>query len=353
MRRTRARTLLGAALSAGLLLAGIPGPVAHAGGACSIRNVRTGSTFTDLPSALGGVKLTLDPAKADTLRVTGTCTGSASVGIVSVHIRGLRTEASGIPTLDGGDAGRVLRVGPGTTVTLTGLTIAGGNAGAGGVSPFPGDGGGLLVEGTAVLRSVVVRDNRAVRGGGIAVTGADAELRIGGRTVIRGNSVVDTTDAYDSGLGGGIHAGPGTRVRVAGRTRLTGNLSSRWGGAIGADRTDIVVGGRVSIDRNVAGSGAAIALAGKLVLTGSARIHRNAVADPDYDGSIVEVGWCSSVASTLVLRRSSRIETNTAGASGAAVMLWKDGDPASVTGRSGRVVGNDPRNVATRAGSAC
>ena len=113
MRRTGSRPLLAAALSAGLILAGIPGTAVHAGGACSIRNLRTGSTFTDLTSALGSVKLTLDPAKADTLRLTGTCTGSTSVGIVSVHIRGLRTDAGGTPTLDGGGAGRVLRVGVG------------------------------------------------------------------------------------------------------------------------------------------------------------------------------------------------------------------------------------------------
>ncbi|MFO1540291.1 MAG: hypothetical protein ACKOTZ_07575 [Chloroflexota bacterium] len=349
----RGRTLLAAAIPVALLLAGIPGPVVHAGDTCSIRNVRTGSTSTDLPSALGGVRLTLDPAKADTLRVTGTCTGSTSVGIVSVHIVGVRTEASGIPTLDGGGTGRVLRVGPGTTVTLTGLTLAGGDADAVGVSPSTGDGGGLLVEGTAILRDVVVRDNRAVRGGGIAVTGADARLRIGGRSSIRDNAVQDTTDADDSGLGGGIHAGPGTQVRVAGRTRIGGNTSSRWGGAIGADRATIVIGGRVSIDRNVAAAGAAIALAGKLVLTGRARIHRNAVADVDFDGSIVEVGWCSSVASTLILRRSSRITENTAAVSGAAVMLWRDGDPAAVTGRNGRVVGNTPRDVGTRWGAGC
>jgi predicted outer membrane repeat protein len=128
--------------------------------------------------------------------------------------------------------GRVLRLDNALarrTITLRGLSLPGGNSTA---FPLPNAyGGAIRVAGNIDLRleNVEVRDNRAVRGGGIAVLdGALLELRAG--TDVSANLAEST-----SGRGGGIYcAGAGSRVQLVQATML-GNHSAGNGGAIHLD----------------------------------------------------------------------------------------------------------------------
>src|SRR5262249_8926978 len=89
--------------------------------------------------------------------------------------------------VSGGNLSRVFQVEPGETVSISGLTIAGGNAGL-------GRGGGLANSGTLAGGDRVCSGNPALRGGGLAnELGAPA-------------TVSDSTFTGDSALlfGGGI-----------------------------------------------------------------------------------------------------------------------------------------------------
>jgi predicted outer membrane repeat protein len=131
-----------------------------------------------------------------------------------------------------GLSGRVLRVDNALarrTITLRRLSLINGNSTA---FALPNAyGGGIRVAGNIdlVMEQAEVRDNRSVRGGGIAVLdGAMLELRNGAD--VSGNRAEST-----SGRGGGIYcAGASSRVRLL-QAHMLSNHSAGDGGAIHLD----------------------------------------------------------------------------------------------------------------------
>jgi hypothetical protein len=170
-------------------------------------------------------------------------------------------------TISGGKQSRVFDVNAGAPVVLSGLTISGG-AGVGSahsVSPYDGDGGGILNLSTLTLSGCVVSGNSADvlgvnLGGGIYNAGT---LTLTGCTISNNDawgSALDTT----SGNGGGIfNAGTLTVIN----TTVSGNSAGNgFGGGI-------VNGGTLTVTNstftgNVAdGPGGAICNTGTLTVT--------------------------------------------------------------------------------------
>src|SRR5215207_6953290 len=114
--------------------------------------------------------------------------------------------------VNGQGASRVFRIVVGPGVTMSGLTITGGNAAGNG-------GGGLRVElgGRLTLIGMVVTGNSADKGGGISSFG---ELTVVGSTVAANHA---------TGVGGGIHAasdlGPTAQLTVR-RSTISGNTAN-------------------------------------------------------------------------------------------------------------------------------
>jgi hypothetical protein len=155
-----------------------------------------------------------DAAKAgQRLTVRGTCAGT-TVLRKSLTVTGITTATSGKPILDAKLQGRVVKVRPGVTVTMKRLTIRRGLT--------PGRGGGILNDGSMVLRHVIVRGNTAARGGGVANY---ARLTIAGSTSIRANGA--------AGHGGGVynHYGP-TILTMKDSSSIRANTAEERGGGV-------------------------------------------------------------------------------------------------------------------------
>ena len=102
----------------------------------------------------------------DTLLIAGTCAGNFTV------TKSLTLQGSPSATIDDKGTGRPLTIAAGTTVTLTNLTVTGGNAA--GVGPAGAGDVILSHNGTAMLTNTVVSGNSAPGGGGIAAGFAPA-----------------------------------------------------------------------------------------------------------------------------------------------------------------------------------
>jgi peptidoglycan/xylan/chitin deacetylase (PgdA/CDA1 family) len=171
--------------------------------ACRVRNVDTGSSRATLGAAARAA------SAGAHLTVQGLCRGTPVLG-KDLHIRGVETETSGPPALDGAGRGSALTVRHGATVTIRGLRIRGGAA---------PEGGGIRNAGSLTLREVIVRDNQARHGGGIW-NRPGATLRLNATTAIRGNTAVRD--------GGGIwNAGS---VTMNGESSVAANRATRAGG---------------------------------------------------------------------------------------------------------------------------
>ena len=160
---------LSAALLAALTMTVLAAPVAQAAdpSPCWVRNVTRdthGRSFAAMVAA------TVD---GDRLTVRGTCAG----GLVITKISIIRGVGEGRPVLTGYGRVRVLRIGPGATVSMRHLVITRG-AGRGGISNHgtlrltdavvrDNDGSGISNFGTMRLESSVVRRNTGDWGGGI------------------------------------------------------------------------------------------------------------------------------------------------------------------------------------------
>jgi nitrous oxidase accessory protein NosD len=169
--RTAAATVVVLALSMALQVTpASAGPSAP----CRVTNLDTRVSRHGLQPAVTAA----DPG--DRLTVKGTCHG-----VVVIHhdltIRGVQTRSSGRPTLDGDDAGPVVTVDGGISVTLSGLRIW---DGAGGVANI----------GRLTLRDVVVRGSRSEQGAGIY-------NHASGTLILRGSSSVRDNRADWQGAG--------------------------------------------------------------------------------------------------------------------------------------------------------
>ncbi len=180
----------------------------------------------------------IDLDNATYLLTNGQGLGELFVG----HNLTIKNNAGGVSTINGQNQTRVFEIsGQGTTVTMTGLKITGGNGND------AGEGGGILVDpGDALkLNQVTVTGNSAdtpggsSEGGGIANSGA---LTLNG-CVISLNTV---TGAGSVGLGGGVYQGQSASPLTVIATRFIQNTArGGGGGSTGA-------GGGLYVDANSA-----------------------------------------------------------------------------------------------------
>src|SRR5262249_22739862 len=129
----------------------------------------------------------------------------------------LQGPGAGVLTVSGNNASRVFRVSTGESVTIRGLTIAGGTA-------F--EGGGIYNDGTLTLEDSIVSGNSVSLGGSGGGIYNDSTLTVRNST-LSGNSAGG--DPATNGFGGGIYNF--TMLTVEGST-FVGNSSSYEGGGI-------------------------------------------------------------------------------------------------------------------------
>ena len=219
--------MLGAVALAGALVAGLAPAAGAAPPSCRVKNPTQGTWFaTQTGAALTRAINAANPG--DRLNVFGRCRGSFSIE-KDLRLFG-NTNRQAPTVLDGAGGtggGGVLFVNERVTVTLTRLTITGGNATVrvgGGIqngghltltrSTVTGnrsasDGGGIYNYGDLVLRSTRLTGNTAGGGGG----GLFSE----GQATLNDSTVTGNTAAY----GGGILS---VNTLTLNRTTVSGNL---------------------------------------------------------------------------------------------------------------------------------
>jgi predicted outer membrane repeat protein len=202
------------------------------------------------------------------LELRGTCPGQIAIG-KNLTIVGVKTAATGRPTLTGRDQTRVLWIKEGATVRLSKLTIRDGFR-PGEVSYPASTGAGILLDGTAILTDVVVRDNVVTDadtgGGGIEIQFPASRLTLQGASVMTGNI---------GGWGGAIE-NYGI-LRIKGSVRLHHNTAMSGGGAFYDGGTAVtIISGTARIDHNTAPDGGGIYLGGEgLTMEDDASIDQN------------------------------------------------------------------------------
>ena len=190
---------------------------------------------------------------------------------------------TGTPVIDGGHAVRVFRIGSGETVSISGVTVTGGNA--------AGDAGGaFLVPGTLNLTNSTITDSDARDGAAIALTNLEsaATARIVG-TTINGNRAGRN--------GGGIWSGFGDTTlinsTVTGNTAGTAAVDGR-GGGIYLEGFRVHIYNSTIVDNTAAGAGSE---GGNLfIATQQVAFAAKQIAVPDYliQNTIVAGGTATS-----------------------------------------------------------
>ena len=226
-----------------------------------------------------------------------------------------------LTVIDGGGVDRVIQVQTGVTVTLAGLTLRNGSVDP--ASPVEPSGGGLLSRGAlTTLADVVVEDNFAGGGGGIA--NFEGTLALGGCTV-RNNSSTGVTangggisnfaklEITHSTISGNVVFGASASTLGGGIINV-GVLTMRDSTVVGNDTSGNFGGGlyqtpfagpmtlvNVTIADNRAGSGLGFGFGGGLasasatpVSIGNTLIARNTTgpsgSGPDCGGVITSLG---------------------------------------------------------------
>ena len=284
------------ALGAALILAAtvLVTPVAAGKPTCLVENVASHSSFRSLQAAVQAARSGAE------LRVKGTCVGNTMI-LKDLAIRGKSNPGFGPATLDGANAGRVLTIQGGVTVTLDGLRVTNGNATFGGgiATVVDRDNPGLNV--VTIVHSVI-RDNSATDyGGGIANDHGNVTL-------------IDTAVQQNSAtIGGGIHNSRDQGdLSLNGTSSVSGNLASGNGGGIYVDTH------------------------GNVELFDESAVHHNSAGG---SGGGIYVGD-----SVVRLNEGSSVHSNTAGGTGGGVFIAA---MFAVFERlnAGSVSGNSPDNV--------
>jgi Ca2+-binding RTX toxin-like protein len=225
-------------------------------------------------------------------------TGLPSItGIVQIIGNGSevkRSNAGGVPSF------RILHVAPGGELTLRNLSISGGAAvgetpisasDGGGVFVSPAGkvilegcsidrnfadflGGGILADGTVVVKDSTITNNIAIDGGGI-FCGYNGDLTVAGSTLA----------ANRGSFGGGLFNDNGGVVHLEGST-FVDNHAAGWGGAIatvgfgsGADTGTMLTANRLQIhDNSAAVGGGFFRNIGSAEIANSAIYHNSASA---------------------------------------------------------------------------
>ena len=245
---------------------------------CQVRNEATGRTHTRLQAAVDAA------TSGQTLTVMGTCIGLTDIR-KDIVIRGVQNPRWGRPILDGARQTRVLYVRRVATLTVETLTIQRGLNEAQGHLV----GGGIANFGTLTLRSVIVRDNFAVNGGGGVYN--EGSLTLAGRTRISDNRA-----PYG---GGGIHSVvPGGRF---------------WGASAAGEAvpTSVTLNDTSTVSGNK--HGGVFIGHGTVTMNDASSISGN----KDVEGGGVYVEW-----GRLILNDASSVSDNRANERGGGVFLY-------------------------------
>ncbi|MFN8621662.1 MAG: choice-of-anchor Q domain-containing protein [Chloroflexota bacterium] len=202
-------------------------PVAAAAAPCKVVNVRTGV-------ATNRLQVALDAAAAnDTLRITGVCSGSFSIGDGYAADRRLTLRKGATAATLRGNGGRVVAVESGT-ISIVGIRITGGK----GYDCPSGDsadgcGGGIWNAGALTLTGMTVDGNDS--------TGAGVTMHDGGgiynaptgtlhlvRSTVKGNTAPEGAGIYNA-LGGHVRI---LRSTVSANTATYPVLANARGGGI-------------------------------------------------------------------------------------------------------------------------
>jgi predicted outer membrane repeat protein len=164
---------------------------------------------------------------------------------------------------DSTGAFRVFNVAAGTTVGMSGLTIANGSE---------TQGGGILNSGTLTVTDMAFRANAANSGQGASGGAIDNEgtLTVSGSTFSGNSSTGGNGFFTGSSIGGGISNAPGKVLTVSGST-FSGNTTSGSGGGIYSAGPLTISGGTFSGNTasGSSGSGGGIYSEGTLTVSGS------------------------------------------------------------------------------------
>jgi predicted outer membrane repeat protein len=219
--------VLGALALAGAMVAGLAPAAGAAPPACRVKNPTQDTWFaTSTGQALTRAIAAANPG--DRLNVFGRCRGSFSI-TENLRIFG-NTNRLDPTVLDGAGGESVLFVNERVTVTLTRLTITGGNA-------TVRVGGGIQNGGLLTLnRSTVTGNRSATDGGGIFNYGTLTlnDTRVTGNTA--------------GGGGGGLFS---EGVATLNRSRVTGNTAASGGGILSVNTLTLnqtVVSGNIPDD---------------------------------------------------------------------------------------------------------
>ncbi len=233
-------TLIGSLALVASLFATAPASAASPT-ACRVKDLDTGVTKASLQKAVGAA------SAGDRLRVQGICTGRTKI-TKRLTIIGIRTAASGAPTLKGPGSGTVLKITKrGVPVTVRNLTIRGGADGL-------GAGGGISNLGILTLDDVTVRGNNQSTGGGVW---NDGRLILKGNTAIRDNTgnwgagvdnqgllVMKGTSSISANTasteGGGVYNGDDGTLRMQDSSSIFSNTANVGGGVYLWDTATLV-----------------------------------------------------------------------------------------------------------------
>lgn len=226
-------------------------------------------------NALPGEDTVVLAAGTYTLSLAGTLEDAAATGDLDIT-DDLIISAPGahLTTIDAAQLDRIFHVDSGVTLTLSGVTLSGGDTGATGTT-LELSGGALLNEGTTTLSAVALTDNLAEESGGAVHTTGILTLT---------DSAVYTNNANN---GAGVSVANGATATLTNVT-LSGNTALNGGGAIDNVGTlDLV---QVTASTNTATDGGGVRNSGTATLGNTLVAANNAGVDPDLGGAFSSNG---------------------------------------------------------------
>ncbi|MBV8630351.1 MAG: Ig-like domain repeat protein [Silvibacterium sp.] len=244
-------------------------------------------------------------------------------------------------TISGGNSttvGTIFTINSGVTVTISGLTITGGNA-----SSTDTGGGGILNSGTLTVAGCAIMHNSAAssiknQGGGIANYG----------TLNLNNSTVSGNNAAD---GAGLFNGGGNTLTVVNSTFYGNNTTASGGGIYNSASGIATLTNSTIYSNNATSNGGGIynSSSGTLTVTNSIVASNTAASSDDIDGSITTNGGGNTISpgTTINLAPLATYGGPT------PTLLPLPGSPAICAGNKAGAPTTDQRGFTTGAAAYC